>query len=70
VIITKEQDLANEEYVKKAFNLFLGREPDKEALIGYVEQLNRCYLTRQQLIILLVESEEYNAKSRNIQSVK
>jgi hypothetical protein len=62
VILTKEQELANEEYVKKVFNLFLGREPDEKALIGFVEQLNRCHLTRQQLIILIVESDEYNAK--------
>jgi hypothetical protein len=70
VIIEKEQDLTNEEYVKKAFNLFLGRNPEEKALIEYVEQLNHCLLTRQQLLILLVESEEYNAKARNIQCLK
>jgi hypothetical protein len=66
MIITKEQDLANEEYVKKAFNLFLGREPEEKALIEYAEQLDRCHLTRQQFIIILVESEEYKAKARMI----
>ena len=64
VIVTKEQYFANQEYVKKSFNLFLGREPDEKALIEYVEQLNRCNLTRSQFILLLVESEEYKAKAR------
>ena len=66
----REQNSANEEFVKNSFSLFLGREPEEKALREYAEQLNSCQLTRQQFIILLVESEEYKAKTRNIRRVK
>jgi hypothetical protein len=64
VNVTKEQDLANREYVQKSYTLFLGREPEEKALTEYVEQLNRCTLTKAQFILLLTESAEYREKAR------
>ncbi len=66
VILKKEQDLSNltnEEYVKKAFQLFLGREPEEKAFTEYSAQLDHGHLTRQRFILVLVQSEEFNAKA-------
>jgi pyruvate-formate lyase-activating enzyme len=58
-------DTTNEEYVKKSFRLFLGREPEESALKGYASALDNQHITKAQLCILLVDSEEFKAKARS-----
>jgi hypothetical protein len=60
-----EPEISTEEYVRKSFKLFLGREPEEEALKGYTAALDNQSMTKSQLCILLVESEEYQVKARS-----
>jgi uncharacterized Fe-S cluster-containing radical SAM superfamily protein len=60
-----EPGISTEEYVKKSFKLFFGREPEKEALDGYTSALDNQHITKAQLCILLVDSEEFKAKARS-----
>jgi hypothetical protein len=58
-----EPEISTEEYVKKSFEFFLGRYPEEEALNSYTRALDKQRMTRSQLCIFLVDSEEFKAKS-------
>jgi uncharacterized Fe-S cluster-containing radical SAM superfamily protein len=66
-----EPEISTEEYVKKSFEFFLGRYPEEEALNSYTLALDKQRMTRSQLCMFLVDSEEFRAKaSSNFHFIK
>jgi len=58
-------DTSSEEFVRKSFNVFLRREPEEQSLKSYASALDNRYITRAQLCIILVDSEEFKARARS-----
>ena len=56
-------DTSSEEFVRKSFHVFLRREPEEESLKNYASHLDNGYITRAQLCIILVDSEEFRARA-------
>lgn len=60
-----EPEISTEEYVEKAFKLLLGREPEVDVLMRFTTDLDKQVLTKPQLCLLIVDSEEFKAKARS-----
>lgn len=56
---------SNSEFVDFCFHTILGRDPDENGLAAYVGALNAKALTREQVLIEFVLSEEFNYRTKN-----
>ena len=55
----------NQEFVGFCFRTILGREPDEKGAAAYVSALDTKALTREQLLLQFLRSEEFKAKTKN-----
>jgi len=57
----------NQEFVDFCFQKILGRDPDKEGVDSYTHALNANLLSREDMLIQFVLSEEFSQKSENLE---
>jgi hypothetical protein len=56
---------SNQEFVNFCFRTILGREPDEKGSIAYVRALNAKALTRENVLLQFLLSEEFKKKTKN-----
>ena len=59
------ENTSNQEFVKFCFQTILGREPDEKGATAYVNALHSKALTREEVLIHFLLSEEFKTKIKN-----
>ena len=55
----QNRNISNEKYVELLYRTILGREADASGKAGWVNQLNKGYMTRRDILKSFVESKEF-----------
>lgn len=56
---------SNQEFVEFCFRTILGREPDEKGVVAYVRALDTKALTRENVLLKFLLSEEFKTKTKN-----
>lgn len=59
------ENASNEEFVRFCFRTILDRDPDEKGGGTYIRALNTKALTREQLLLRFLQSEEFKARTKN-----